>query len=226
MPGPNFLGYDPVDSQARRLRCRRSVLQDRQLLPELRRDRRAGGDKINDGKDRLFGDLGHDWLVGGTQNDRLFGGMGDDVHNLDDNHDTVNNNEQPDAVEYADRDFAYGGGGLDVLIANTGGDRMFDWTGEFNSFLVPFNPFGQPTIIRSPSPHVDVFLRGFGAKAATTSACPNRPSISTVSWGWRLRRTRNGATNTAGLAIRNRGIPITSATPKVGPKTTATRHCR
>jgi hypothetical protein len=27
----------------------------------------ASGNKINDGKDRLFGDVGNDWLVGGTR---------------------------------------------------------------------------------------------------------------------------------------------------------------
>jgi hypothetical protein len=28
------------------------------------------------------------------------------------------------------------------MIANTGGDRLIDWVGEFNSYLVPFSPFG------------------------------------------------------------------------------------
>src|SRR5262249_16157544 len=93
----------------------------------------AGGTKINDGKDRLFGDLGNDWLVGGTLNDRLFGGLGDDLLNADDNLDTAGGmNNQTDPTLFADRDFAYGGGGLDVLIGNTGGDRLFDWSGEFN----------------------------------------------------------------------------------------------
>jgi Ca2+-binding RTX toxin-like protein len=47
------------------------------------------GVKLNDGNDRLFGDLGNDWLVGGTQRDRLYGGLGDDVLNADDNLDTA-----------------------------------------------------------------------------------------------------------------------------------------
>ena len=37
---------------------------------------------------------------------------------------------------YEDR--VYGGAGIDVLIANTGGDRLIDWVGEYNSYLVPF----------------------------------------------------------------------------------------
>jgi Ca2+-binding RTX toxin-like protein len=123
----------------------------------------ATGKKIDDGKDRIFGDDGNDWLVGGTQNDRLFGGFGDDLLNLDDNLDTAGGaNNAPDAPLFADRDFAFGGGGLDVLIANTGGDRMFDWGGEFNSYVVPFSAFGQPTVYRSPSPHVQQFLLALG----------------------------------------------------------------
>src|SRR5205085_8938556 len=106
---------------------------------------------------------GHDWLVGGTDNDRLFGGRGDDLMNADDNlgpNGSLNN--QPDAVDFADRDFVYGGDGLDVLIANTGGDRMFDWGGEFNSYIVPFAAFGNPTVVRSPSPNIQQFLMDLG----------------------------------------------------------------
>jgi len=69
----------------------------------------AAGAKIEDGKDRMFGDLGNDWLVGGTDNDRLF-----------------------------------------------------DYLGEFNSFIVPFGPFGVPTVNRMPSPHVTLFLLELG----------------------------------------------------------------
>ena len=102
----------------------------------------TSGIKIEDGKDHIFGDQGHDWLVGGTGNDRLFGGLGDDLMNADDNHDngtTPGFNDLPDDPEYADGDFAFGGNGLDVLIANTGSDRLFDWKGDFNSFIVPFS---------------------------------------------------------------------------------------
>jgi Ca2+-binding RTX toxin-like protein len=110
------------------------------------------GQKVEDGKDRMFGDLGHDWLVGGTGKDRLFGGLGDDLLNADDNHDTAGGlNNAPDAPEFADGDFAYDGGNRDVLIANTGNDRLIDFTGEYNSFIVPFGPFGAPVVERVPS---------------------------------------------------------------------------
>ena len=39
-----------------------------------------------------------------------------------------------------------------MLIANTALDRMYDWGGEFNSYVVPFAPFGNPTVNREFSP--------------------------------------------------------------------------
>ena len=127
--------------------------------------------KIDDGKDRIFGDDGHDWIVGGTDNDRLFGGKGDDLISADDNLATNGGlNNQPDSPAFADRDFVYGGDGLDVMIANTGGDRMFDWGGEFNSYVVPFSPFGEPTVTRSPSPHVQQFLLALGKASGADQA--------------------------------------------------------
>jgi Ca2+-binding RTX toxin-like protein len=129
-------------------------------------DAADGSAKIDDGKDRVFGDTGNDWLVGGTDNDRLFGGQGDDQINADDNLDTAGGlNNQPDTVTFADRDFVYGGDGLDVMIANTGGDRLFDWGGEFNSYVVPFSPFGEPTVTRRPSPAVQQFLLDLGRES-------------------------------------------------------------
>ena len=106
-------------------------------------DASNAGVKIDDGKDNIFGDLGNDWLVGGTMNDRLFAGRGDDIINADDNLDTTGGNDIPDSPAFADADFAYGGDGLDVLIGNTGKDRLWDWSGEFNSFFVPFSQFAE-----------------------------------------------------------------------------------
>src|SRR5205085_2080378 len=116
------------------------------------------GTKNSDGDDKIFGDLGNDWLVGGTGRDDLWGGFGNDLLNADDDpttdgslNDTTDTNGQ-----YEDR--AYGGAGLDVLIANTGGDRLIDWAGEFNSYLVPFAPFGMGTVSRQVSPGLQQFL--------------------------------------------------------------------
>ncbi len=120
--------------------------------------------KSYDGCDRLFGDNGNDWLVGGTMCDWMFGGAGDDLMNLDDFHETNGNlnNRPEDDRRFADADYAFGGAGLDVLIANTAADRMWDWSGEFNSFIVPFSPFGAPTVNRTFSPWARDFLRGLG----------------------------------------------------------------
>ncbi|MBD3648098.1 MAG: calcium-binding protein, partial [Pseudomonadales bacterium] len=119
------------------------------------------GSVIEDGKDRIFGDLGHDWLVGGTGHDRLFGGLGDDLLQNDDYLETNGGaNTDPDGGDPNNPDdstwgdFAFGGGGRDVLIANTGFDRMYDWNGEYNSFIVPWSRFGEPTVVRKPSPAV------------------------------------------------------------------------
>src|SRR6185436_5375950 len=112
-----------------------------------------------DGDDKLFGDLGNDWLVGGTGRDDMFGGWGDDLLNADDNHDSQAGglNDAPDThPSYEDR--AYGGAGRDLLIANTGGDRLIDWAGEFNSYIVPFAPFGLGTVSRMLAPGLMEYL--------------------------------------------------------------------
>jgi len=89
-----------------------------------------------DGDDAIFGDLGNDWMVGGTGKDTIWAGWATTCRtptticartrgwtNLPDTHPT-----------YEDR--VYGGAGLDVLIGNTGGDRLIDWSASFNSYLV------------------------------------------------------------------------------------------
>ena len=71
----------------------------------------------------------------------------------------LNTDPENDDPRFRDGDFAYGGAGRDVLIANTGQDRMFDWGGEFNSYIVPFSPFGIPTVNRLFSPATRNFIR-------------------------------------------------------------------
>ncbi|MGY4311159.1 Ca2+-binding RTX toxin-like protein [Bradyrhizobium sp. JR3.5] len=118
----------------------------------------AYGAAYNDGSDAIFGDNGNDWLVGGTGNDHLYGGWGNDLLNAVDDQ-TVNgglNNVPVTQPTYEDR--AYGGAGKDVLIANTGGDRLIDWVGEYNSYLVPFSEFGMATVSRTLQPGLQNFL--------------------------------------------------------------------
>ena len=112
-----------------------------------------------DGDDVIFGDLGNDWIVGGTGRDHLYGGRGSDLLNADDNLDTNGGlNNLPDGPEASYEDIAVGGAGRDVLIANTGGDRLLDWVGEFNSYIVPYAPFGNFTVSRNPQPQKIQFL--------------------------------------------------------------------
>jgi Ca2+-binding RTX toxin-like protein len=171
----NPLGYDPTTRKLAAYDANNPL----QKIPNffLNFDATDGaGNKIDDGKDRLFGDDGNDWAVGGTGNNRLFGGKGDDLLNADNNLDTNGGlNNVPDAPLFADRDFVYGGDGLDVMIANTGGDRMYDWGGEFNTYLVPFSPFGAPTVNRAPSPAIQAFLLALGQESGAdlTMSEPN-----------------------------------------------------
>jgi Ca2+-binding RTX toxin-like protein len=137
--------------------------------------------KTTDGNDVIFGDLGNDWLVGGSGRDDMYGGFGNDLLNADDNLSTNGglNNAPDTSASYEDR--AYGGAGRDVMIANTGGDRLIDWTGEYNSFLVPFSPFGLATISRTLQPSLMDFLYALSAsdgadftRAADTGSDPAR----------------------------------------------------
>src|SRR5207237_9709557 len=122
----------------------------------------------SDGNDVIFGDLGNDWLVGGTGNDTLWGGFGNDLMNADDALSTgctatgsgnkcvtvgpAWTGDVPDGPNGSYEDRVCGGAGLDILIGNTGGDRLIDWTGEFNSYIVPFAPFGIATVSRQVTP--------------------------------------------------------------------------
>jgi Ca2+-binding RTX toxin-like protein/uncharacterized protein involved in high-affinity Fe2+ transport len=129
-------------------------------------------DRQSDGADVLAGDLGNDWIVGGTGKDTLWGGWGNDLLNSDDVMTTVGEGEygdqkgrkiQPSPNDIPDthpvyQDRSYGGAGLDILIGNTGGDRQIDWVGEFNSYIVPFAPFGIATNSRQVPPWLFEFL--------------------------------------------------------------------
>ncbi len=113
------------------------------------------GIAYSDGDDVIFGDLGNDWLVGGTGEDTLWGGFGNDLLNADDVLESRDGlNDLPD-THPAYEDLAFGGAGKDVLIANTAGDRLIDWQGDFNTFIVPFWWYSMPTISRWLVPKPD-----------------------------------------------------------------------
>ena len=112
----------------------------------------------SDGDDRIFGDLGNDWIVGGTGRDHLYGGWGDDLLDADDDHGTNGGlNNAPDS-HWSHADIAYGGAGRDRLIGNTVEDRLIDWAGQFNSFILPFSSVGQGTVTGSMQPQLAEYL--------------------------------------------------------------------
>ncbi|MDA1274643.1 MAG: proprotein convertase P-domain-containing protein [Verrucomicrobia bacterium] len=117
-----------------------------------------GSAVYSDGDDRIFGDLGNDWLVGGTGEDHLYGGRGNDLMNADDDLGTNGGLNDGTDTHATYEDIAFGGAGRDVLLANTGGDRLIDWAGEFNSYIVPFSAFGAMTVSRTLQPHLMEYL--------------------------------------------------------------------
>ncbi len=126
-----------------------------------------------DGDDKLFGDIGHDWLMGGTGRDHMWGGLGGDILNLDDDLSTSGADAKTTPISgYGD--LAYGGGGRDLMIANTSHDRMVDWAGEYNEFVVPFAPNGAWTIVRAPAPWIIEHLL---AVAESDGADPTRSAF-------------------------------------------------
>jgi Ca2+-binding RTX toxin-like protein len=136
--------------------------------------------KKSDGDDKIFGDLGNDWLVGGSGRDDTYGGFGNDLLNADDDLTTAGslNNTLDTSASYEDR--AFGGAGRDVLIANTGGDRLIDWSGEFDSYLVPISPFGTATVSRMLQPRLQDFLYALSrVPSVARSPAPPAPTITT-----------------------------------------------
>jgi Ca2+-binding RTX toxin-like protein len=119
-----------------------------------------------DGNDMLFGDLQNDWVVGGSGRDVLFLGWGDDLGNIDDRLNTDNGlNDVSTDTNPSYEDVVFGGAGRDAMIGNTGGDREIDWSGEFNSYMGPFNPYGAPSTSRLDSGTLETYLMAVGMSA-------------------------------------------------------------
>jgi hypothetical protein len=117
------------------------------------------------GDKAIFGDLGNDWIVAGMCRCRVYGGWGNDVIDLRasmdvngglNNSPVLNPNGTPGTPAW--EALAFGGGGQDILFAGTAGDRLIDWTGNHNSYFVPFGPFGMPTVSRTLMPALPRFL--------------------------------------------------------------------
>jgi Ca2+-binding RTX toxin-like protein len=161
---PFFLNFDHTEGQI-----------DARSLTGLTAD---GEVVTTDGDDRIFGSIGHDILFGGTGQDSIYGGYGNDLINADDKLDTpgveegsyAGLNDLPD-IEVSYEDFVYGGAGRDFMIANTAGDRLVDWTGDFNEFYVPYRSAGVPTVIPSFTSQLEDYILRV---AASHGADPTR----------------------------------------------------
>ncbi len=134
----------------------------------------AGDDVVDGGAgaDALFGNSGNDAMAGGTGDDHLYGGAGND--SLDGN---------------AGKDIAYGGDGDDRLVADQSGDKLIDWFGTFNDFVVPGPGYGSPTIVRSPNGWVQDFLLNLARDDGATN--PNA-EIRIVIPGSSLQQANSG----------------------------------
>ena len=115
----------------------------------------------------------------------MYGGWGNDLLNADDDLSTCDPTTPADSTStlaerepdthpiYEDR--AYGGAGIDILIGNTGGDRLIDWVGEHNSLPRPVRavrhrhrqPPGRAAAARVP------------VRALARATAPTRPATTT-----------------------------------------------
>ncbi|HEV8251466.1 MAG TPA: Calx-beta domain-containing protein, partial [Gaiellaceae bacterium] len=127
----------------------------------------------SDGNDVMFGDLGNDWSVGGSGKDEIYAGWGNDLSNADDILTTNGSHNDTTDTHPTYEDRVYGGAGVDVLMGNTFGDRLIDWVGEWDTYLVPFSPFGIGTVSRQVEPSLPEFLY---AISASDGADPTRDS--------------------------------------------------
>ena len=143
----NLFTYSPGKIQQATITVPGELIKAVNLTPySLEPTPREAGDNMthrpSNSDDIICGGLGNDWIVGGTGKGLAFGRWADDLINMDDDQTTAGGRKnQPDtATSYGG--VAHGGAGRDVLIGNTGGDRLVDWVGEFSSYLVPFLPSG------------------------------------------------------------------------------------
>jgi Ca2+-binding RTX toxin-like protein len=115
------------------------------------------------GNDNLFGDLGNNWIVGGTGTNHLYGGFGNDLLDVRASQDIHGGlNDQPNTA-VSNSDLAYGGAGKDVLIADNTADRLIDWVGNFNTYIVSSTQWGMPTVSRTVQPQLPQFLYNLSA---------------------------------------------------------------
>jgi Ca2+-binding RTX toxin-like protein len=174
----------------------------------------AGHDLMNgdDGNDRLFGDNGADDMWGGRHHDHLWGGYDYDQMDLHPNVaiglDGLEAvpcvpNGTPDPQEwyffgvdencdgnFEDVDYMYGGWDADAMQANVGdngprlGDRLIDWIGVYNLYVLCPGTYGEFVSTREFSPAMTGFIfdwiAGDGAFDAGTNGSSGFNEIAFV----------------------------------------------
>ncbi len=167
----NVLAYNPTSRRFADYNNRKPMEKIANFLLNFTYTEGSG----NDGDDIIFGDTGNDWLVGGTAQDHLYGGWGDDLMNIDDNLDDVYT-----TIENTLGDIAFGGAGCDVMIASSTNDRMVDWLGEFNAYIVPSTQFGRNAIIRNTTDAINQFLYLLGQGDGSDTTPVGSPYGATI----------------------------------------------
>ncbi len=153
----------------------------------------AGTDLANggDGDDVLFGADGADALWGGADHDRIFGGAGGDFLDLKKRAGdaalwtAVAPTSDTDNVRATvnGADTIYGGSGADALQADVGdtgrtpGDRLVDWTGVFNLYLVCGGAYGAGKVQNKADPATQSLLSDLAL--ATGSVGPTELGLVT-----------------------------------------------
>ncbi|MEX0749436.1 MAG: hypothetical protein WD359_01390, partial [Dehalococcoidia bacterium] len=148
----------------------------------------AGHDLMNgdNGNDRLFGDNGADDMWGGSHHDHLWGGYDYDQMDIHPNVAVDINGLEivpctpsatPDPQEwyffgldancdgnFEDVDYMYGGWDADAMQANIGdngpqlGDRLIDWIGVYNLYILCPGTYGEFVSTREFSPAMTAFI--------------------------------------------------------------------
>ena len=105
-------------------------------------------------------------------------------------------------------DRAFGGAGRDILIGNTGPDRLIDWAGNFNVYLLPFAPGTLGTVTSEALSGLPDFLYKLSRNDGGDPTTPGNPTRNGEPYGelgLSCRVTSPGATRPAGPPSQQAG---------------------
>jgi Ca2+-binding RTX toxin-like protein len=153
-------------------------------------------DPTTEDEDFVFGGDGDDVAWGGRGPDDLFGGWGDD--HLDVRPREADGSDPRDPPEwwtwgvpdhYQGYDTIYGGWDQDAMQANIAlpgpreADRLIDWAGGFNVFYVCPGAYGEGTITRQGSPHLQAYLQALAqGDGAVDTATPGTSGFRELAY--------------------------------------------